>query len=246
MASVSYVGLLPDGDAPPPDAGVQEAIGGSPPPETGWGYGWREALRSKTFWLMALGHAKALVTVDTLPVYLGSFLDYRDSLRAGLVVIASTFVSAVFMFVGGYLGDRFAMRKVAFAFSAILALSVMLLVLAPATGAVLAFAVLFGMAMGGQTAVMVAMRGRYFGRKAFATITSLSLVPPGVLVAVAPLVAATAWDWRWDYDALFLILAAITLVGGIAFLKMGEPPRRPRLLADDSPLEQGPAEQPSP
>ena len=243
------LGLLPDGDAPPPNVLVQQVSGGSPATAADWGYDWWQAVRSKNFWLMTIGNAAALLTLGTLPVYLWIFLEVRDDslVRAGTVIGLSTLVSALFMFVTGYLGDRFSMRKLAFAFSAVLALSVVLLVAASGTGLVYGFAMLFGMAMGGESVVMVAMRGRYFGRKAFATITNLSLAPPQLLVVMAPLVFWAVWDWRWDYDAAFLGLAAITLVGGLAFLFMGEPPnQRPRLLVDDIPLEQATAEQPSP
>ena len=166
---------------------------------------------------------------------------------AGLVVAASTLLSAVFIFVGGYLGDKFAIRKVAFAFSALLALSVVLLVIVSETGMLFVFAIVFGIAMGGRVAIVVAMRGRYFGRKEFATITNVSLVPPDVLLVAAPTVVAVVLDWRWEFEPVFLALAAIALAGGLAFLMMGEPPtQRPILPMANQPLGQAPAEQPSP
>ena len=177
-------------------------------------------------------------------MHLGLFVDDRGySLQMiSLVLAVITLASAAFLLVGGYLGDKFSMRKLAFAFSAMLALSVVLLVLAPGTGTLFAFAILFGMVLGGQTVIMVAMRGRYFGRKAFATITNLSSVPPGILLVATPVVVGIVRDWTGDYDAAFLTLAAISLVGGIAFLMMGEPTQRPRLPAGVEPLGQTPAE----
>ncbi len=243
------LGLLPDGDAPPLNAQMQADPDSVPPPEADWGHTWPEAVRTKNFWLLTIGHGSALVTLGTLPVYLALFLDGRDHsvVMAGLVTGAATLLAAVFTFVGGYLGDKFAIRKVAFGFSALLGLSVVVLVTTSGTGMLFVFAALFGIGMGGGTAIVVAMRGRYFGRRAFATITNLSLLPPEVLLAAAPTVVTVILDWRWQYEPAFLALAAITLVGGIAFLMMGEPPtQRPSLPVDDAHLKQPPVAQPIP
>ena len=241
--------LLPDGDVQPPTAWAQGAIGGSPMPEADWGYSWREAARTKNFWLMFIGNAAALVTLTAMFAHLGLFLDDRGySLQMVSVAVAIiTLSAAVFLLVGGHLGDKFSMRKVAFGFSASLALSVLLLVLASGTGMLLVFAVLFGMGSGGPIAIKFSMRGRYFGRKAFATITGLSISLAIIPIAVGSVVAGIVRDSTGNYDAAFLALAAITLVGGLAFLIMGEPPpQRHGLHVADQPLERAPAEQPIP
>ena len=243
------IGLLPDGDVQPPTAAVQGTIGGSPAPEAAWGYGWLDAVRTKDFWLMAIGNVAALVTVTSILVHLGLFLDDRGH-SLGMVSVAVAMITlsgAAFLLVGGYLGDKFSMRKLAFAFSALLALSVVLLVLASGTGMLLAFAVLFGMGSGGPISIMFSMRGRYFGRKAFATITGISISLSVIPVGAGPVVAGVVRDSSGTYNEAFLALAAITLVGGIAFLLMGEPPlQQPRSLAGDGPLEEVPSEMANP
>ncbi len=242
------MGLLPDGDALPPDARVQAASGGYTTPDAGWEYSWREAVRTKDFWLMAIGNAAGLETSIAILVHLGLFLDDRGYPLSmeGLTVAVIVATGAVFLLVGGFLGDKFSMRKLAFAFSALLALSVVLLVLASGTGMLLAFAVLFGMGSGGPISIMFSMRGRYFGRKAFATITGISISLMSISGTVGPMVAGAVRDSMGDYNAVFLALAAVTLVGGLAFLMMGEPPRRPRTFAGDGPLEQEPSEMANP
>ncbi len=242
------MGLVPDGDAQPPTAGIQRMIGGSPAPEADWGHSWREAVATKDFWLMTIGNAAALVIITSMLVHLGLFLDDRGySLSTIAVAVAMITLSvAVSSLAGGYLGDKFSMRKLAFAFSALLALSVLLLVLASGTRMLFAFAVLFGTGSGGPIAIMFSMRGRYFGRKAFATITGISISLAVIPTMLGSIAAGAVRDATGTYGDAFLGLAAITLGGGLAFLKMGEPPhQRPRSLVSDSPLEQAPAEQPS-
>ena len=244
------VGLLPDGDALPPKARVQAAGGGYPTPDADWGYSWREAVRTKDFWLMTMGNTATLVTMGAILVHLGLFLDdrgYSLAMESTATVAVSTLLVAVFLLVGGYLGDKFSMRKMAFAFSSVLTLSAVLLVLAQGNTMVVAFAVLFGIGSGGGIVIMFSMRGRYFGRRAFATITGVSLVPTIILFWVGASVAGMVRDSSGTYNEAFLALAAITLVGGIAFLLMGEPPlQQPRSLAGDGPLEEVPSEMANP
>ena len=227
------MGLLPDGDASPPSARAQ-GDSGDPPTARDEGYTWQEAIRTKTFWLMATGHATTTLTLGTTFAHLGLLLDDRGlSLGAiGAVVAVFTSLSAVFLPVGGYLGDKFQIRTVAFGFSTVLTLSVVVLVLVPGFGMVFVFAVLFGIGVGGRFAIMTSMRGRYFGRKAFAAITGISVLPTSMLLVAGPVVAGEVRDRTGNYDAAFLGIAAISLVGGLALLMMGEPTKPPgrRLL----------------
>ena len=227
------MGLLPDGDASPPSARAQ-GDSGDPPTARDEGYTWQEAIRTKTFWLMATGHATTTLTLGTTFAHLGLLLDDRGlSLGAiGAVVAVFTSLSAVFLPVGGYLGDKFQIRMVAFGFSTVLTLSVVVLVLVPGSGMVFVFAVLFGIGVGGRFAIMTSMRGRYFGRKAFAAITGISVLPTSMLLVAGPVVAGEVRDRTGNYDAAFLGIAAISLVGGLALLMMGEPTKPPgrRLL----------------
>ena len=229
------LGLQPDGDALPPNEPVQAASGGYPMPDADWGYSWWEAVRTRNFWLMAIGLAAAVMTMTTVFAHLDLFLDDKSYSLSTIAVVVGAFTleGAVFVLVGGYLGDKFAIRKMAFAFSAVLALSVVLLVMTSGTAMLLVSAALFGLGSIGPIAMMFSMRGRYFGRKAFGTITGISIFLASIPAAAGPVVAGAVRDAKGDYDAAFLGLAAVSLVGGIAFLLMGEPSQRPRLLAGD-------------
>ncbi len=230
------MGLLPDGDAPPATDSVQATSGGFPTPETDGGHTWREAIKTKPFWLMALGYAAATATLGTLPAWLVTFLDDRGYPVATFSEWSelADAVAVVFLLVGGYLGDKFSMTKMAFAFSAVLAVAVVLLVLAPGTGMVLAFAVLFGIASGGSFAIMISMIGRYFGRKAFATMIGILLVPPALMLVASSMMVGIMQEYTGSLGAAFLILAPIPLVGGIAFLMMREPAGRAPLISERS------------
>ncbi len=223
------MGLLPDGDASPPSTGAQGESGGPPAAREEEGFTWQEAIRTRTFWLMATGHATTTVTLGTVYAHLGLLLDDRGFSigEIGLVVAVFTSLTAVFLPVGGYLGDKFKIRTVAFAFSTVLSLSAVVLVLGQGSGIVFVFAVLFGIGTGGRFAIMTSMRGRYFGRRAFAAISGISVLPTSALLVAGPVVAGMVRDQTGNYTAAFLGIAAISLVGGTALLMMGEPTKPP-------------------
>jgi MFS family permease len=216
------LGLRPDGDPPAPDA-VHSRSHANAGDEAG--FTWQEAIRTRDFWLMSIGHALASIVGVSVLVHLGLLLDDRGfSLQAISAVVATfTAVSAVFLMVGGYLGDRFSIKLAAFGFSAIQSVAVVVLVFFASTPMVFLFAVLLGVAFGGRIPVTTAMRGVYFGRKAFAAITGISGVPLNIMLFSAPLFAGYMRDITGRYDVAFLTIAGVCLLGSCFFLLLGEP-----------------------
>ena len=223
------MGLKPDGDSPVSATASPVNRGVRPLEIEEEGYTWQEAIRTSTFWLISFGHAFGTIVWVTIAVHMGLMLDDRGfSLQTISVVVAVyTAVSAIFMPVGGYLGDRFPMKLVAFWFSALQSLSVVLLLLAHDKGTLFLFAVLWGAGFGGRTPVTTAMRGLYFGRRAFAAIVGISIVPMNLLLFVAPPFAGYMRDATGNYNISFLIVAAVSMLGSCLFLLLGEPGKLP-------------------
>ena len=219
------MGLYPDGDSPVIEASSAAGAGVVRSELEREGYTWQEAIRTTTFWLISLGHATSAIVIITVMVHLGLMLDDRGfSLQTiSLVVAIYTGVNAIFIPVGGYFGDRIPIKIVAFWFSALQSVAVVILVLAQDTEMLLIFAVLLGVGFGGRTAVTTAMRGAYFGRKAFATITGLSMVPMNVLLFSAPIFAGFMRDATGTYDVSFLTIAGVSFAGSCLFLLLREP-----------------------
>ena len=150
------------------------------------------------------------------------------------VLAVYTAASAVFILIGGYLGDRLPMRLVAFGFAALQSLAVVILVLAHSMEILFLFAVLFGAGLGGRTPVMTALRGAYFGRKAFAAITGMSQVPTTISWFVTPVYAGFLRDATGTYDVSLLTIAAVCFFGSFLYLLLGEQPRLPAPTARSS------------
>ena len=223
------VGLTPDGD--PPDSLAASTAGATVTgPETEEeGYTWQEAIRTRAFWLISFGHAASSIVIVSIMVHLGLMLDDRGfSLQIISAVVALyTGVNAIFIAVGGYLGDRLPIRLVAFGFSAFQSVAVVTLVIAQNTETLFLFAVLLGIGFGGRTPVTTSIRGVYFGRKAFAAITGISMVPMNILLFIAPLFAGYMRDATGNYDLAFLTIALVCLIGSGLFLLLGDPKPAP-------------------
>ena len=223
------LGLRPDGDSPVPAAAspTGAVVARSETEEDG--YTWQEAIRTRSFWLISVGHAFGVIVITTIMVHLGLMLDDRGySLQTiSSVVAVYTGVSAVFILIGGYLGDKFPVKLVAFWFSVLQSVAVVVLVFAHDTGMLFLFAVLLGVGFGGRMPVSTAMRGLYFGRKAFAVIVGISIVPMNILLFIVPPFAGYMRDATGTYDFPFLVIAAVSFLGSCLYLFLGEPTSPP-------------------
>ncbi|HEU5323845.1 MAG TPA: MFS transporter, partial [Methylomirabilota bacterium] len=218
-------GWTPDGEpARPAGAGTAAP---APPPSAERDFTAREALATRAFWYVAVGHGAALLVVSAVLVHMAVHVTERlgySLQQAGAVVAVMTAMQATGQVGGGWLGDRFSKRLIAA--GCMLAHAVGLVALATATAfwMVLAFAVLHGLAWGMRGPLMSAIRADYFGSRAFGTITGLSSMVVMLGMMAGPLVAGILADRTGSYVPGFSLLAALAALGSVAFLLA----RRPR------------------
>jgi MFS family permease len=217
------VGQHPDGEAPaavPSSEAAPAAVGNGEPD-----YTWQQAVRTKPFWLITLGHASSSIVIVTVMVHLGPMLTDRDfSLQTiGWIISVYTAVGAVFTLIGGYVGDRVPLRLAICGFSSIQTLALAVLLLWDSLHMAYVFGILMGIGFGGRTPLTTAIRGVYFGRKAFASITGISMIPMNILLLAAPLYAGIAFDKTGSYNLPFATIGIINLVGSALFLFLGSP-----------------------
>ena len=158
-------------------------------------------------------------------VHLGPMLtDLGYSLQmVAWVVSTYTGVGAVFTLVGGYIGDRVPMHLALFGFSVIQSVAVVILLSADTLPMILLFAVVLGIGFGGRTPMTTAIRGVYFGRRAFASITGISMIPMNIMLLVFPLFAGIMFDAVGSYQIPFSVLAIVSFFGAAMFLLLGKP-----------------------
>ena len=225
------LGLRPDGDPPTAAAETPEGTGlaGTRGRIEEQGYTLQEAMRARSFWMISWANALSAGVIVTLLVHMGLMLDDRGySLEdIGLVSAVYAGTHSIFILIGGYIGDRFPIKMVAFVFSALQSVAMVVLVLSRSIEMLILFAVLFGIGFGVRTPVTKSLRGTYFGRKAFAAISGLSRVPSSICLFAAPVFAGLMRDILGTFDLAFWIIAVVALFGSSLFLWVGDPPGQP-------------------
>ncbi len=222
-------GLLPDGD--PPDQAAQEPVrpAGRAASTDQLQFTARQAVRTHAFWLITFGHACSTILFATLTVHLVLMLtDQGLSLQSAAYVFSVIMGSAaIFQLLGGYLGDRIPMNIAIAIFGFIQAGGFLMAVLVNSIPMAMLFAVVFGAGFGGRNPLTTAIRGDYFGKNAFATITGISSAPMYVFMLAAPLFAGFLFDATGSYTVAFLIIGGLGTMSGVLFLFAKKPTSLP-------------------
>ncbi len=234
-------GVLPDGD--PPDEAVRETARpvGRADSSGQLNFTARQAIRTHAFWLITFGHAFSTILFATLTVHLVLMLTDQ-----GLSIQSSSYVfsvimgsAAIFQLIGGYVGDRIPVNIAIAIFGFIQAAGFLMAVLVDSLLMAMLFAVIFGAGFGGRNPLTTAIRGEYFGKTAFATITGISSAPMYVFMLSAPLFAGFLFDSTGSYTVAFLIIGGLGMLSGVLFLLAKKPTSIPtgRRAAAPSPAD---------
>ena len=189
-------------------------------------YTWQEAIRTRAFWLITMGHASSSIIIISVMTYLGLVMVERGFtlVEVGLVIAVQTAVSTAFMVIGGIVGDRIPIRIAIFGFSFLQSIAIGVLLFAETLPLFFLFAVLMGVGFGGRTPLTTSIRGAYFGRSSFARITGISMIPMNIMfIVVVPYIAWMRDNVTGDYTLPFATIAAVSAVGSVMFLLLGNP-----------------------
>ncbi len=192
----------------------------------------REALRTRAFWLISLGHASALLVVGAVMAHL--FLHLTDSLghsdeAAAAFILVMTVSQIAGQLIGGYLGDLISKRVIVVTCMGMHAVGLLLVAHVGTVPAVVAFAMLHGAAWGARGPLMQAMRADYFGRASFGKIMGFSSLITMFGTVTGPILAGFLYDRTGSYTAGFTVIAVLAILGSLFFVFASRPPlpRRP-------------------
>ena len=183
----------------------------------------KQALSAPVFWILTVAHISSTVSIATLSLHLTprvtDMLEPVFGSRAEALTTASTvettcsLVALPTIFIAGWLGDKISKKNMIVFFLTLQGLSTVILALADSLPMAYVFAIMYGVAFGGRIPLITAIRGDYFGRSAFATIMGWSMLPSGILMAVAPVWAGWMYDNYGSYTVPFLTYSIFTLLG---------------------------------
>ena len=226
------VGLVPDGDREPQpsrdDAGRQSAGDEEEPDFTVM-----QAVKTTAFWALTIVHLSSSISIVTLSIHLAPKLtDMGFSLSgAAWVPFVYTLVALPSQFLAGFIADRFSKPKVIFVFLVFQAAGIMVIAVAESTAMAFLFAVLYGIGFGGRIPLLTAIRGEYFGRRAFATIMGISQFPNNIAMIFAPLYAGYLYDTQQSYFVPFATFGILAFMGAALMLTV----KKPRLADSRTP-----------
>ncbi|MBI2908303.1 MAG: MFS transporter [Chloroflexi bacterium] len=228
-------GCLPDGDSPVVTVGT-----GSTPTKVTSGtedayFTLMEALRTRVWWQFALGFtlrslATGAVLVHQIPLLTDLGFDPQVAANSvGLLALMSMPGKIVL----GFLADRFSKRYLLCTAYILQAAAIVLLLRAQTTEELFLFAFLYGIGWGAGP-VMTSIRGEYFGRRYFGTISGCNQAIVMLGHVVGPVFAGWAFDVTRSYDAALIIFVGTLLAGAaiLFFARQPEPPKRALLACN--------------
>jgi sugar phosphate permease len=187
----------------------------------------REALRTRAFWYISLGHASALLVVGAIMANLSQYLTSEQGMtlqEASFIGGALPLMQMIGQLAGGYFGDR--MNKRVLTTFSMLGHSVGLLVLTYAVNDLMVwmFVPLHGLAWGIRGPLQQALRADYFGSTSFGTIMGFSslIVMTGMIMGT--LLSSIIADVTGEFRIGFTILAVASAGGSLFFLFATPPP----------------------
>ena len=185
-----------------------------------------EAIKTRAFWMLAIGHGLALLVVSAVNVHaithMKEGLGYSVA-TASWVILIMTFAQLVGILMGATLGDMFDKRKVAAMCMLAHALGMLCLTFANDMTMLMAFGIFHGVAWGLRGPFMQAIRADYFGRNAIGLILGLSAAIIAVGQIAGPMVAGVLADLTGDYQWGFSLLALLSGLGSLCFILATKP-----------------------
>ena len=186
-------------------------------------YTWREALRSRAFWLITMGNAGSVSALGSMLMLTPPLMVERglSTEQAALVIALQSIVSIPFMLAGGVLGDRIPIRWAIFAFSFLQFIAIGIVLFADTLPMFILFAIVMSIGSGGTPPLTSAIRGAYFGRRNFGTITGISTIPAAIMTLGMPAYMGFMYDATDAFTLPLVTIAAVSAVGSLLYLFLG-------------------------
>jgi len=225
-ARPSDIGLYPDGAETP------DAIAEAAPHSQGYeGWTLSDALKSFTFWLIAL----AFITSDcsntgTVIHQFNHITDLGFPVAAAATVLGGVgFCSAIGKVFFGWLCDRIKAKHAAAISFALQLASIVVLVTLKSTSSVAIiwlYAILMGLGQGGWLPTMSMLVSGYFGLASYGAIFGAVNVAHSLGVAFGPLIAGQMFDATQTYTGVFVTFVALYMIAIPSVLTVRPPKSR--------------------
>jgi MFS family permease len=180
-----------------------------------------EALRTRAFYLLAIGSMCSIAAVGGANQHLKLLLTldhgYAQS-DAAIVISLVLGFSIVGRLAMGWLSDRFPRKYVMLLIYLLVASAIPLLFFASTPWAMYAFAVVFGLGLGGEYLIIPLVAADLFGVKVLGRVMGIVLTSDGVAEALCPMLIGYLRDRHGSYDLGFVVLIGLAIAGAAAIV----------------------------
>ncbi len=208
------MGLLPDG-AVTSAASTASGAGG----QIAASIELPQAVKTTAFWVLSIGNFLGVFASLSIVGHLVAFL--RDMGFEGRTAAASLGLTVGVSVVGrvffGVLADRSSKRAIASGAFALYAVAALLLLSIRSIGALPAFVVIFGLALGGVAVMIPLLVGECFGLLAFGKILGVIMISGTLGGATGPVLTGRIYDVTGSYNLAFMLHAAVFCAAALAF-----------------------------
>ncbi len=217
----------PDGDMPMNLALTESGIQSTAQPATKEvAISGRQAIRMPTFWILAFSFALRLMATAAVSLHMFPFMvDIGIPPELAGIMTTALGVLGIFGRLGyGWLGIHWGEKRT-YAMG-LISLLIGFLVLAFTTSivGVIVSLVFYAPAYGGLATQMLVLRGRYFGRRSFATIGGFMAPVLTLGTITGPIYAGWLYDTSGSYRVAFMSFASLMLVALVLLWVLPRPP----------------------
>jgi len=231
-----YYGFLPDGaEIEERNTGIDQMIdrGVEYAAEEGEiEFTLRQAFKTRVYWMLLFIRTIASLGMPVMSIHAIPFLTDRgiDPVKAAAIMAMYILAGVPFRFLGGVIADRIRMDRLPWVMAVtyfIQAMGFAVYLMYPSDFMVYVWFVLYGIGMGARMAPDSVIRARYFGRKAYGSISgslSLLMMPIGI---IAPIYVGWVYDTTSSYISVFTILTVFLFISAVLFPLLVKQPKPP-------------------
>lgn len=219
------MGLLPDGDAAPPDDGNS---GGAPAASAAaLEYSWTvaQALRSPTFWSLVAVFSMVSLAVGTVAVH--RIADFTDrGFDTTLISWATAFdavCAGAATFAFGRLVSRVAARFLGAVGFGLLAIASVMTIYAQSDATMFGSMAIFGLGIGGMMFLQNFIWADYFGREYVGSIRGISMPINLIVGGIGAPIAGYAHEWTGTYTTMWWIGVGLMAASALLLLATAAP-----------------------
>ena len=184
----------------------------------------REALKTSSYWILAVATMLRTGTLGTLIVHFVPLMVWKGNSEQASAMMLGTmaFLSIPMRVSIGYLGDRWSRTKMLAGGMGLGAVSLPILLYANGSTQIWIFILIFSV-VEGLSALNWALVGDFFGRKRFATLRGILGLVYSWGMIVMPVIAGAIFDRTGSYSNVIWIFIGMYITGTILFAIIQKP-----------------------